>query len=112
MNICRTKFFEYGLRFDADEEYVRELIDRIDEMSLRGGKPSNRRTDGPLPVLAVDQFEAAANRNTFRSKLRTCRSGNCPHSRREGLAIPRVIRRRTVEPPVRPAQSAKTVPIG
>jgi hypothetical protein len=33
---------EYDLRFDADEEYVRELIDRIDEMSLRGVKLCNR----------------------------------------------------------------------
>ena len=29
---------EYELRFDADEEYVRELIDLIDAMSLRGVK--------------------------------------------------------------------------
>src|SRR5215471_2013466 len=27
---------EYGLRFEPDEEYVLELIDRIDGMSLRG----------------------------------------------------------------------------
>ena len=36
---------EYDLRFDADEEYVRELIDRIDEMSLRGVKLCNRCTE-------------------------------------------------------------------
>ena len=35
---------EYELRFDADEEYIRELIDRIDEMSLRGVKLCNRCT--------------------------------------------------------------------
>jgi hypothetical protein len=29
----------------ADEEYVRELIDRIDEMSLRGVKLCNRCTE-------------------------------------------------------------------
>jgi hypothetical protein len=36
---------EYDLRFDADEEYLRELIDRIDEMSLRGVKLCNRCTE-------------------------------------------------------------------
>jgi hypothetical protein len=36
---------EYELRFGADEEYVRELIDRIDEMSLRGVKLCNRCTE-------------------------------------------------------------------
>jgi hypothetical protein len=36
---------EYELRFDGDEEYVRELIDRIDEMSLRGVKLCNRCTE-------------------------------------------------------------------
>ena len=33
---------EYELRFDADEEYIRELIDRIDEMSLCGVNLCNR----------------------------------------------------------------------
>jgi hypothetical protein len=36
---------EYDLRFEADEEYVRELIDRIDEMSLRGAKLCVRCTE-------------------------------------------------------------------
>jgi hypothetical protein len=36
---------EYDLRFDADEEYIRELIDRIDEMSLHGVKLCNRCTE-------------------------------------------------------------------
>jgi len=35
---------EYDLRFDADEEYVRELIDRIDEMSFREVKLCSRCT--------------------------------------------------------------------
>jgi len=35
---------EYDLRFDADEEYVSELIDRIDGMSLRGVTLCNRCT--------------------------------------------------------------------
>jgi len=37
---------EYELRFDADEEYVRELIDRIDGMLLRGVTLCNRCTEG------------------------------------------------------------------
>ena len=32
--LCDESDPEYELRFDADEEYVRELIDWIDEMSL------------------------------------------------------------------------------
>ena len=32
--LCDETDPEYELRFDADEEYVRELIDWIDEMSL------------------------------------------------------------------------------
>ena len=36
---------EYELRFDADDDYVRELIDRIDDMSLRGVKLCNRCTE-------------------------------------------------------------------
>jgi hypothetical protein len=36
---------EYDLRFDADGQYVRELIDRIDEMSLRGVKLCIRCTE-------------------------------------------------------------------
>jgi hypothetical protein len=35
---------EYELRFDAHEEYIRELIDRIDEMWLYGMKLCNRCT--------------------------------------------------------------------
>jgi hypothetical protein len=36
---------DYELHFDADKEYIRELIDRIDEMSLRGVKLCNRCTE-------------------------------------------------------------------
>ena len=36
---------EYELRYEADEEYLRELIDRIDAMSLRGVKLCNRCTE-------------------------------------------------------------------
>ena len=43
--LCDETDPEYELRFDADEEYVRELIDRIDEMSLRGVKLCNRCTE-------------------------------------------------------------------
>ena len=42
--LCDETDPEYDLRFDADEEYVRELIDRIDGMSLRGMKLCNRCT--------------------------------------------------------------------
>ena len=42
---CATPDAEYDLRFDADEEYLRELIDRIDGMSLRGVKLCNRCTE-------------------------------------------------------------------
>ena len=41
------KLIEYASRFEADEERVRELIDRIDEMSLRGVKLCNRCTEKP-----------------------------------------------------------------
>src|SRR5215475_4475527 len=43
--MCDETQPEYDLRFEADEEYVRELIDRIDEMSLRGVKLCNRCTE-------------------------------------------------------------------
>jgi hypothetical protein len=43
--LCDETDPEHDLRFDADEEYVRELIDRIDEMSLRGVKLCNRCTE-------------------------------------------------------------------
>ena len=42
--LCDETDPEYELRFDADEEYVRELIDRIDEMSFRGVKLCDRCT--------------------------------------------------------------------
>jgi lipocalin len=43
--LCDETDPEYDLRFDADEEYIRELIDRIDEMSLRGVRLCNRCTE-------------------------------------------------------------------
>ena len=43
--LCDETDPEYDLRFDVDEEYVRELIDRIDGMSLRGMKLCNRCTE-------------------------------------------------------------------
>jgi len=43
--LCDETEPEYDLRFEADEEYLRELIDRIDEMSLRGVKLCNRCTE-------------------------------------------------------------------
>jgi len=43
--LCDETDPEYELRFDADEEYVRELIDRIDGMSLRGVALCNRCTE-------------------------------------------------------------------
>jgi hypothetical protein len=33
---------DYELRHEADEDYVRELIDRIDEMALRGAQLCRR----------------------------------------------------------------------
>ena len=42
--LCDETEPEYDLRFDADEEYVRGLIDRIDEMSFRGVKLCDRCT--------------------------------------------------------------------
>jgi hypothetical protein len=47
--LCDETEPEYDVRFEADEEYVRELIDRIDEMSLRGVKLCNPCT-GRHPV--------------------------------------------------------------
>jgi hypothetical protein len=43
--LCDETDPDYEPRFDADEEYVRELIDRIDEMSLCGVKLCNRCTE-------------------------------------------------------------------
>jgi len=43
--MCDETDPEYDLRLEADEEYVRELIDRIDEMSLRGVKLCKRCTE-------------------------------------------------------------------
>ena len=43
--LCDETDPEYELRYHADEEYVRELIDRIDGMSLRGMKLCNRCTE-------------------------------------------------------------------
>jgi hypothetical protein len=45
--LCDETDPEYELRYHADEEYVRELIDRIDEMSLRGVKLCGRCTEKP-----------------------------------------------------------------
>src|SRR5215470_17844481 len=42
--LCDETDPAYELRFDADEEYVRELMDRIDGMSLRGVTLCNRCT--------------------------------------------------------------------
>ena len=44
--LCDENDPECELRFDANEEYVRELIDRIDGMSLRGVTLCNRCTEG------------------------------------------------------------------
>jgi hypothetical protein len=33
---------DYELRYEADEDYVRELIDRIDDMALRGAQLCRR----------------------------------------------------------------------
>ena len=43
--LCDETDLEYELRFDADEEYVRERFDRIEGMPLRGAKLSNRCTE-------------------------------------------------------------------
>src|SRR6516225_1011347 len=43
--LCGETDPEYELRFAADEEYVRELTDPIDEMSHRGVKLCNRCTE-------------------------------------------------------------------
>jgi hypothetical protein len=45
---------EYDLRFDADEEYVSELIDRVDGMSLRGVELCNA-TGTPKRLLGSGQ---------------------------------------------------------
>jgi hypothetical protein len=34
--------WDYELRYEAEEDYVRELIDRIDEMALRGAQLCRR----------------------------------------------------------------------
>src|SRR5438045_2029892 len=36
---------DYELRYEADEDYVRELIDRIDEMALRSAQLCGRCTE-------------------------------------------------------------------
>jgi hypothetical protein len=55
--LCGETDPEYELRFEADEEYVRELIDRIDEMSLRGVKLCNRCTEKHLAYAGgVDEL--------------------------------------------------------
>ena len=43
--LCDETDPEYELRFEADEDYVRELIDRIDAMSVRGAKLCGRCTE-------------------------------------------------------------------
>ena len=43
--LCDEADREYELRFEAEEEYIRELIDRIAEMSLRGVTLCNRCTE-------------------------------------------------------------------
>jgi hypothetical protein len=57
---------EYDLRFDADEEYVRELIDRIDEMSLRGVKLCNRCTEKRPGKWQGKRGKAECDRNVER----------------------------------------------
>ena len=79
---CATKTeSEYDLRFDAYEEYVRELIDRIVGMSLRGVKLCNRWTE-KHPGKCLRGFCKKANHFRFGS-------GHCRAAqhliRREGL---------------------------
>jgi len=54
--MCDETDLEYELRFDADEEYFRELIDRIDEMSLGGVKLCNRCTEASREVPGKRHF--------------------------------------------------------
>jgi hypothetical protein len=45
VGLCNETDPEFDVRFEADEEYVGDLIDRIEEMTLRGVKPCNRCTE-------------------------------------------------------------------
>ena len=78
---------EYDLRFEADEEYVRELIDRIDEMSLRGAKLCVRCTEthpgkweGKLGKAQCADCERKVGRILFCRKVR-CGAEDEPWSR-------------------------------
>ena len=81
---CATKTESaYDLRFDAYEEYVRELIDRIVGMSLRGVKLCNRWTE-KHPGKCLRGFCKKANH--FRFGSGHCRRRAAQHLiRREGL---------------------------
>jgi hypothetical protein len=66
--LCDETDQEYELRFDADGEYIRKLIDRIDEMSLRGVKLCNRdrKSSGEMGRDIRQVQSAACDRNVGR----------------------------------------------
>ena len=63
--LCDETDTEYDLRFEADEEYVRELIDRTDEMSLLGAK---------LCVRCSENHPGKVGRKTWQGAVRGLQS--------------------------------------
>jgi hypothetical protein len=80
--LCDETDPEYELRYGADEEYVRALIDRIDEMSLRGVKLCNRcaekhpgKWEEKLGKAKCAECERNVERHLFCRKVRPWRGG-------------------------------------
>jgi hypothetical protein len=83
---------EYDLRFGADEEYVRELTDRIDEMSLRGVKLCNRCTEkhpgkwqGEPGKVQCVECDRSVERHFVLQKACSCGAEDEPRCRLEGM---------------------------
>jgi hypothetical protein len=90
---AREHIAEPGERLDcmplADEEYVRELIDRIDEMSLRGVKVCDQCTEEPpgkwqgkLRKAQCDEHDRNVERHFVLQWLRLWRGGGQLRSKR------------------------------
>jgi hypothetical protein len=73
--LCDETDPEYELRFAADEEYIRELIDRVDKMSLRGVKLCNRCTEKHSRIELVDLEGSADSARRARHRERGAATG-------------------------------------
>jgi hypothetical protein len=89
--MCDETEPEYDLRFEADEEYVRELIDRIDEMSLRGVTLCNGCTEkhpgkwqGKLGRAQCADCDRNVERHFVRRRVRLCRGERAAVSGKAG----------------------------